>query len=501
MRYSPIQNRYLNILLAILLAGLFTFSSLPPSPHALAEGASNVTLTSATIATVNGTATTDLIVNGANGPSGLAAYMIEIVFDRTKVRVVSVEGYSPFGSVTSNINASNPATDANTIGTVKMNSFHANATGPTGTVRLATITWTALAAGTFPLTLTKLDLNPVSGAVMDPAPVLISGTITVTAQPGTTPVPATATPAPTTPPPATPGAVTPTPATPGAVTPAPATPPPTTGPTTVPIATSTPSSAPTPAGTYVEAGSSTVAPNASVQIPVSVKNITARSGFGSYDFVVSFDPRGFKVENIKPGDQPFGEPAASNINNSSGKIFVNDFSDKVPGPTGNVITFYLTVTGLAAGSWPISVTVTTLSAANGEDIVGSVLPGGITVSGASAPTPAPTARPTTPLTPVVTPAPTPPPTSKPTTPPPSTKPATPPATKPPTAPPATPKPATPAPTIAPTPVPTPTPEPGPNLALIIGVIVLVIVVIVVIVLVTRKKPEPPAPPPPPAPKK
>lgn len=502
MRYSPIRNRYLNILLAVLLAGLFTFSSLPPSPRALAAtSASNVTLTSTTIATVNGTGTTDLIVNGISGTSGLAAYEINITFDSTKIKVVApIEGYSPFAGVTSNAGSPNPATDANTSGTLRMNSFHANPSGPTGTVKLATITWTAVTAGTFPLTLTKMDITNVEGNVITGA-VPVNASITVSQQPGATPTPATPTPATPTPGPTTPAPATPVPGTPAPGTPAPATPAPTTSPTTVPIATSTPSSAPTPAGTYVEVGSATVAANASVQIPVTVKNITARSGFGSYDFQVSFNPQGFKVENIKPGDQPFGEPAASNINNSSGKIFINDFSDKVPGPTGNVIAFYLTVTGLASGSWPVSVTVTTLSAANGDDVTATVLPGTITVTGGPAPstaTPPPTAAPT----PVVTPAPTAPPTSKPTTPPPPpTQQPTPPATQPPASPPATPKPATPAPTLAPTPVPTPTPEPGPNLPLIIGVIVLVIVVIVVIVLVTKKKPEMPAPPPPPAPKK
>jgi hypothetical protein len=229
---------------------------------------------------------------------------------------------------------------------------------------------------------------------------------------------------------------------------------------------------------------------------VTIKSFTAASGLGSYDFKLTYKIEGILIEGIKAGDQPFGEPAAVNINNIVGWALVNDFTDKVPGPKGNIVVANLIVKGVAQGSWPITVSISTLSAANGDDVPASTVAGTITVGGPPVtPTAPPTATP-----PVVTPTPKPtvPPTPVPTTPvvtppPPKPTPTTPVVTAPPT-----PKPTVAPPTPAP-PTPTPTPPPSkcglgcssasaadstsqsppsqpPSSGLIIGIIALVLVV-------------------------
>ncbi len=466
MIHSPVKNRRLaDMLAAICVAGLLIFTLLPLSPHALADTATSVSVSSATIPK-DGQGTTDVFVNGISGPKGLGAYDISINFDRTRVNVVSVSGGAPpFDSApTSNAGSASVGSDANALGMLAINAFHTRPTGPTGNIKIATVTWKALGEGSQTLNLTIKTLADTNGETMQAQ--AVSGVITMTpGAPGSPTAPAPTTPAPTAAPitpgtqtpaptaaPATPGTQTPAPTaaptTPGAQTPAPTA---TTQPAPTP-APATPPTGPTPAGTYVEIGSANVAPGGSTLIPVAVKNFTAGSGLGSYDFEVSFDPQGIKVENIKAGDQPFGDPAAATINNSSGKIFFNDFQSSVPGPKGQITVAYLTVTGVAAGSWPITVKVTTLAAANGDDVANVVVNGKITVAGAPVP-PTATPRPTTP-----------PPTREPTTPP--TKPPAPPTEKPTTATPvrtATPAPPTQAPTTVAPPTAQPTtPAPAPS---------------------------------------
>jgi len=227
-------------------------------------------------------------------------------------------------------------------------------------------------------------------------------------------------------------------------------------------------------GTSVEVGSASVALGATTQVPIMVKNFTAAGGFGAYDFKLTFKPEGISVDSVKAGDQPFGEPAAADVNNALGTVRLNDFHSQVPGPKGNIVVANVVVKGVAAGSWSLALTIVDLVAVDGADVPATVVNGTITVAG---PPVTPAATPTATRTPVPTPAPTPTPvvTSSPTAAPKPT--ATPVVTAPP------PKP-------TPSPTPTPAPVPTTNWGLIIGVIVAAVVVIVVLVLVFRKKPTP-----------
>ncbi len=523
MRHSPVViRRPLNLLLALLVVGLLALPSLSMPPAARAETATSLTISSATVP-FGETGTTDITINGLSGPRGLAAYDIIVSFDRTKLNVVSVAGGAPpFDSApTANVN---PASQnyANNTGQVKLNAFHAKIPGAIGNIKIATVTWKGMAPGSHTVTpaittLADADGSPITGAS------LVSGTVTVTAGPaGTTPIPPpppAPTQAPTQPPtqpPAPPppaGSPAPTaPPTGPAVTPPgpPATPGATTAPPTQPPAT--PATRPTPAGTFVEVGSATIARGATAQISLTVNNVTAASGLGSYDFEISFNPEGIKVDAIRPGDNPFGDPAASTINNNAGKIFMNDFHGTVPGPKGNVTVAGLRVTGQAPGAWPLTLRVVTLAATNGDDLANVVLNGTITVTGAAASPTAPPAA-TPPATkpapspkPEATTAPPPPPTPEVTTPPPPPVRTSPP-----------PPPPTPALTVAPTPrpttpAPTPTPAPPaggcacpaaqaasgetaaqPGLPVIMGNLALIAIVAGILFVLTRKKSTPPNP--------
>lgn len=382
-------------------------------------------------------------------PPGLAAYDFKLNFNPAGLKIDSIAGGDrPFDSTPTNSLASKitPA------GEFLFNSFVAVMEGPT-TILVAKISVSALAPGNWPLTLTIKDLNAPDGAPITAT--IVNGSIQASGP--------TLTPSPT----ATPTA---TPTTPG----------PTATPTT-PV-TATPAGTPTttPAGTTVEVGSASVAPGATAQVPITVKSFTASGGFGSYNFKLNFKPEGILVDSIKAGAEPFGDPAAANINNNVGLVLLNDFHSQVPGPKGNIVVANVVVKGVAPGSWSLALTITDLVAIDGADIPATVVNGTVTVAGAPVPpTATPTAKPS-PVPTTVTPAPTASPKPSPTTPavtsPPPTKPPTPAPTA----------------TVAPKPTPSPTPPPPPapttNWGLIIGVIVAAIVVIVVLVLVFKKKP-------------
>ncbi len=242
-------------------------------------------------------------------------------------------------------------------------------------------------------------------------------------------------------------------------------------------------------GTTVEVGSASVALGATTQVSITVKNFTAAGGFGSYNFKLSFKPEGIQIDSVKAGDQPFGEPAAANIDNAKGMVLLNDFHSQVPGPKGNIVVANVVVKGVAAGSWSLALTIVDLVAVDGADVPATVVNGTITVAGTPVtPTATPTAAPTPTATPTPAPTPTPVVTPLPTVVPEPTP--TPVVTAP-----LTPKPSPMATTPPPKPTPSPTPPPPPapttNWGLIIGVIVLVIVVIIVLVLVFRRKPTKP----------
>lgn len=137
----------------------------------------------------------------------------------------------------------------------------------------------------------------------------------------------------------------------------------------------------TSTGTTVEVGSSTLPPGANTQIPITVKNITDGGGMGAYDIKVTFNPQIVRIDNVTAG--VYAEPT-SGIDNINGTVMLNAYKPDMPGPTGDVIVAYLSVTALggSGSSTPLDLSVTTLSNSYGDDIAATDVDGTVTINAA-----------------------------------------------------------------------------------------------------------------------
>ncbi|MBI4332557.1 MAG: family 16 glycosylhydrolase [Chloroflexi bacterium] len=194
-----------------------------------------------------------------------------------------------------------------------------------------------------------------SAAIIEPTPTA-TPTPSPTASPTVPPSP-TATPV---------GSPAPSPAPAPTATPTPS---PTPAPTTPPPPPPTPTPTP-PAGTYVQAVSRDVSVAGTVQIPVIVKNVTASAGLGGYDVTIGYDTAVIRALELLGGPEPFNSTAASNINNTAGQAVFNGYQVQNPGPKGDIIVAYLSVSaqGTVGASTPLTVTVNSLVDANGAPI-------------------------------------------------------------------------------------------------------------------------------------
>lgn len=398
-------------------------------------------------------------VKNITAETGLCAYDFQITYDISAFQVNNVNpGDPPFSSFAA-------VSVKEAIGTIYINAIHTQVPGPIGSIIVARINLTAISVGNWPINVNITTLADVNGSNV--AAVAAPGTLTVSGAPVGT-VPAIPSPTSTQAPPQ-------------------------------PTATAT-ASVPT-AGTSLEVGSATLSVGTTARIPITVKNISAPSGFGAYDFNLSFKPEGVRVDKIEGANEAFGALEVANVNNSAGWVYFNDYTIQVPGPKGDVIVAYVTVRGMSPGRWPLEIKATTLSASNGDDIPAVLITGNIAVRSTSAPPPPPT----TPLPwltpiPMITATPTPTPTPVPM---PSAAPTSAPTSPPTAAPtaPVTPEPVVTSaprpvatPTAAPAPVPSPTPEPPAsqprNWPLIIGIAALAIGIIIVLVFfLAGKKPS------------
>ncbi len=119
-------------------------------------------------------------------------------------------------------------------------------------------------------------------------------------------------------------------------------------------------------------------------IPVTVKGIPAgTAGLGAYDMKLEFDPKVIKVQGIISDEKSFPKPAAVNVDNAKGVVYLNGFNSSVPGATGDITLGLLQVTavGKAGDSTPIRITVRTLSDSRGDNIAASVISGTVTLQG------------------------------------------------------------------------------------------------------------------------
>ncbi|MDF2956779.1 MAG: hypothetical protein OD814_000401 [Candidatus Alkanophagales archaeon MCA70_species_1] len=88
-------------------------------------------------------------------------------------------------------------------------------------------------------------------------------------------------------------------------------------------------------------------------------------GLGAYSLEIAYDPSVVVVEEVLGGEEPFGEPAAVNVNNTAGWVAFNDFITNDTGPR-DVTVASLRIKALAAGSCTLNLTVRELSDAGAE---------------------------------------------------------------------------------------------------------------------------------------
>ena len=133
--------------------------------------------------------------------------------------------------------------------------------------------------------------------------------------------------------------------------------------------------------TTVEAGSKSLFPGETANVPITVREITASAGLGSYDITVSFNPSVVRVLDVTGGDPPFDGKPVSNPDNTKGLVKFAGYIVVKQGPTGNIIIAYLKVqaVGGAGSSSTLGVTVNNLYDANGTEITATGVSGSVTI--------------------------------------------------------------------------------------------------------------------------
>lgn len=163
---------------------------------------------------------------------------------------------------------------------------------------------------------------------------------------------------------------------------------PTPTPTPVPLSVVLPTPAPSPTpvnpGTTVTMGSAELSVGSSGLVPLTAWHITDPKGLGAFEVAIKYDPKGIKVEEVQ-SPQVFKDSPQSftlfvpNINPTTGEVKVVALQANMPGPTGDVLLAYLSLTGLKAGVWPLEVRIDVLANSDGKPISASGLQGVVTV--------------------------------------------------------------------------------------------------------------------------
>ncbi|MEM2261726.1 MAG: hypothetical protein QXK24_04670 [Ignisphaera sp.] len=132
----------------------------------------------------------------------------------------------------------------------------------------------------------------------------------------------------------------------------------------------------------VSAGSATLTPGGTANIPITVSNIPTNGGLGAYDIKVTFNPTVINILDITGGSTPFDAITAKNIDNINGWARFNHFITATQGPTGSITIAYLIVkaVGSAGSSTNIGIEATSLiDAKTGSEIPRSTSPGSVNI--------------------------------------------------------------------------------------------------------------------------
>ena len=95
--------------------------------------------------------------------------------------------------------------------------------------------------------------------------------------------------------------------------------------------------------TTVKAGSISLYPNETRNVPITVVDIPTNGGLGAYDIKVTFNPNVIQVLDVLGGSSPFNSITAKNIDNEAGEVRFNHFITATQGPTGTITIAYLKI--------------------------------------------------------------------------------------------------------------------------------------------------------------
>ena len=111
----------------------------------------------------------------------------------------------------------------------------------------------------------------------------------------------------------------------------------------------------------VEAGSVSLSPNGTVNVPISVMNIPSYESLGAYDIKVTFNNSIIEVLDVIGGSSPFDSITAKNIDNIEGTVRFNHFITSTQGATGNITIAYLKIRAVGAGGFSSNLLINTIS--------------------------------------------------------------------------------------------------------------------------------------------
>jgi hypothetical protein len=106
----------------------------------------------------------------------------------------------------------------------------------------------------------------------------------------------------------------------------------------------------------VRIASGVVPVDGSGTFPVTVA-FNPNSGLAGYSLSIQYDPAIVKIEQLLPGDAPFGGTPVFHIFEDEGLVNVVGFHANSPGPRGRTLVLQIRLTGLAEGISPLTVTV------------------------------------------------------------------------------------------------------------------------------------------------
>ena len=366
-RKRPFSLLHWLLVLAVIVS-LFAAWQVPR--HAQAEGTSAEAGTTVRISPLTQTANvgdTVTIEVWVDDVTNLGGYQFTVNFDPNVLHATGSSDGGFLGSTGRTVSTLTPDID-NDAGTITVGAFTlGSGDGPSGSGKLATVTFSAVGGGTSALSLSNVQLTHPDGSSIT-VDTLTNGSVDVTGA-TSTPAPPTATPEAT-----STGVPTETPALPTA-TPIP--------PTATPIP---PTATPIPGAMAVsiDPASSTQSAGSTFQLNVMISNA---DNLGSYQFTISFDPSVMHITGASDGGflGSTGRTVSTvgpTMDNTAGKVTFGAYTvGSGAGPGGNGVLAVLQFQAVGAGTSPVHLESLDVTDAQGNAQNPDRFDGSVTIPG------------------------------------------------------------------------------------------------------------------------